>query len=491
MTYQHVVEPFKHQRDHFQQHRNSPSWALFWEQGTAKTKPTIDTMAWLYMQGEIDGMLIVAPPGVERNWKTDEIPKHCPPDVLKEAKGFVWQTAKKTTKRHQREFDQLIKHDGLAVMMISYNAFMTKQGKNDVWRFLRRRRCLYVLDESHSIKSPGAKRTKSIVASGVYAPYKRILTGTPIAQGPFDIYSQIRFLDPDFWSDRGFGTFLSFKTHFGVWFTRAECQNLHGYDPGFDKLIEYKNLEELNGYLQEISDRVLKDDVLDLPPKLFNKRYYDLDAEQKRLYEELKEEFYTELYGEEITAELAIVRLLRFQQIVCGYIKTDSDDPDVDQPIRLIGNRNPRMECLKEIVDQTEGQGIIWARFTMDVDQIMEFLGDDAVRYDGKVSEDEAEENKRRFQNGEVKWFVGTQAKGGPGLTLHNAKTMIYYSNSFKLIDRLQSEDRAHRAGMDDNPVQYYDIVCPGTVDEGIVENLRGKVDVASRITGDELKEWI
>jgi SNF2 family DNA or RNA helicase len=121
----------------------------------------------------------------------------------------------------------------------------------------------------------------------------------------------------------------------------------------------------------------------------------------------------------------------------------------------------------------------------------MDLLGKDAVRYDGSVDEDQAERNKLAFQAGDAKWFVGTAAKGGPGLTLTQAKTMVYFSNSFKLIDRLQSEDRAHRAGMDEHPVNYIDIVANNTVDEQIVTNLRNKRDIASTIQGDEWKEWI
>ncbi len=212
--------------------------------------------------------------------------------------------------------------------------------------------------------------------------------------------------------------------------------------------------------------------------------------EQERLYKELAISFIADLDGEEVDGELAIVRLTRFQQIVCGYVRTAGDE-HTESPIRLIGNRNPRIECLAEVCEQVVGQAIIWARYRMDINQIMELLGDDAVRYDGSITDDEAEKNKLKFQRGEVKWFVGTAAKGGEGLTLEMAKTVIYYSNTFKLLDRLQSEDRAHRAGMDEHPVNYIDICCPESVDMKIIHNLRNKIDVASQITGDRLKDWL
>lgn len=485
--YDHAVKPFNHQLEHINKHWKTTAWGLFWEQGTAKTKPIIDTACLLYLNKEIDGLVVVAPPGVERNWNTDEIPKHIHPDVALETMIAVFLTAKKDSKEQIKLINHLMKYQGLAVLLISYNAFMTQKGKDTVWKFLRHRRCLYVLDEAHNIKSPNAKRTKSIIASGRYASHKRILTGTPIAVGPFDVYSQIRFLDENFWKSKGIHGSVAFRQHFGEWFTRAECQQQLGYDPGYDKLIRYKNLEQLALWLSEITDRVLKDDVLDLPPKLYSKHYVEMTREQKAIYNELKEEYIYDFGdGDIIDGELPIVRLLRFQQILCNYVPVGEDEP-----VRLLGSVNPRLQAMETIRDSLYHPAIVWARFRHDIDQIVDLLGDKAVRYDGAISGDQAEINKKRFQDGEVQWFVGNAQKGSTGLTLTQAKTVIYYSNSFKLLDRLQSEDRAHRGGMDDNPVNYIDIVCQGTVDERIVENLRDKRDIASTILGDELKDWI
>lgn len=487
MQYNHTIKPFEHQLRHFEDHRETPSWGLLWEQGTAKTKPVIDTASWLFMKKEINGLVVIAPPGVERNWNTDEIPTHMPPEVALECRVEVFSSKRKNTKDHKWRMESLRRHEGLAVLLINYDSFMTEVGKNTVWKFLRDRRCLYVLDESHNIKTPSAKRTISTVRSSIYAPYRRILTGTPMAKGPFDLYSQIRFLDEDFWKRKGIGGAVEFRQFFGEWITRAEWQQIHKYDPGYDKFIGYKNLDLLAEWLSEITDRVLKEDVLDLPPKLFQKKYVEMDKAQEAIYQQLKEEFYYEYSdGVVVDAELAMVRLLRFQQVLCGYLPGDEGEP-----VRLISNKNPRISAMEDIRDATFQPTIVWARFRKDIDQIMDLLGPKACRYDGSIDEDTAERHKLGFQDGTYDWFVGTQAKGGPGLTLHRAKQVIYYSNSFKLIDRLQSEDRAHRAGMDSNPVNYIDLICPGTVDEHIVQNLRNKVEVASLITGDRLKDWI
>lgn len=492
MEYEFHTKPFNHQLETFNESRDAEAYAILWEQGTGKTKLAIDTACYLWEKGEIDAVLVVAPNGVHRNWLTDEMPAHVPLRIRnaigQQGRAF-WDNPKSKTKWHQRQMEQLLKHKGFAWLMISYDSFMTKAGKLFVWKFLRQRRCLYMLDEAHNVKTPNAKRTKSIVASGKYAAYRRILTGTPIATGPFDIYSQIRFLDEKFWIKKRLSPYQVYKFHFGEYFTRSECQEINGYDPGYDKLLRYRNLDELKGYLEGFSSRVLKEDVLDLPPKLYSKRYYSLTPEQKKLYDQLKEDFIAEVEdGKIIDGNLAIVRLLRFQQIICGYVYTEDENGEA-QPVHLL-KENPRLDLLKETVEGLSHPAIIWARFSKDIDQIMEHLGDRAVRYDGQVSDDEAAEAKRRFQAGEVQFFVGNPQKGKEGLTLVQARTMIYYSNSFKLIDRLQSEDRAHRIGQE-HPVDYIDLVAPKTIDEQIVKNLRNKLEIAGRITGDDLKEWI
>ncbi len=484
--YPHVIKPFDHQLSHLEEHSRTKAWGLLWEQGTAKTKPVIDTAVFLFDEGEIDAMLVVAPPGVERNWNTDEIPKHMPSDFSFDIRVQVFLTAKKGTQNHKRSLKALLNHDGLAILLISYNAYMTKEGKEFCKAFLKHRKCLMILDEAHNIKSPNAKRTKTLVSQGKYAEFRRILTGTPISIGPFDLYSQVRFLDEWFWKNKGIHGAVEFRQFFGRWFTRGDCQELHGYDPGYDQLLEYQNLDLLTEWLKEIGDRVLKDDVLDLPPKLYSKRYFEMSREQWSAYHQLDEELMLEIGDAVILAELPIVKLLRFQQIACNYLPVGDDEP-----VHMFTDKNPRLNVMEDIRDETHCPAIVWARFTEDVNQIMDLLGKKAVRYDGTLDDDTAERNKLAFQAGDVQWFVGTAQKGGPGLTLTQAKTMVYYSNSFRLIDRLQSEDRAHRAGMDEHPVNYIDLVANETVDERIVENLRNKKDIASEIQGDPWKEWI
>lgn len=487
MQYQYKTKPFPHQAEVFERTCDDKFHALFWEQGCGKTKPTIDTAAYQYLKGSINTLLVVAPNGVHRNWVSDELPTHLPDTVAEQTKVIYWETSKANQVGYKKQLKELLDHKGLAVLTISYEGFMTKAAKNYIWKLLQKRKVFYVLDEGHKIKEPGAKRTISIIASSKYAAYRRLLTGTPIAKGPFDIYAQVRWLCNQFWRDRGFLDFATFKNYFGIYRKRCDVLAEEGYDPGYDQLLGYKNIEEIEHYVKEIGHRLTKETAgLNLPPKLYQKRYFEMSKEQQQLYQQMKDEFLAELAsGQVVMAPLAIVRLLKLQQITCNYIVTDIDEPAV-----LISGKNPRLETLKEIVETLTHPAIIWARFTKDIDQIMEMLGDSACRYDGAISDDACAESKRAFQAGEKQFFVGNPAKGSTGLTLVQAKTVIYYSNNFKLIDRLQSEDRAHRIGQN-NAVNYIDIICPGTIDEHIVKNLRNKFDIATKITGDELKEWL
>jgi SNF2 family DNA or RNA helicase len=252
----------------------------------------------------------------------------------------------------------------------------------------------------------------------------------------------------------------------------------------FNQCVGYQRIDELKASIQPLASRVTKEEVLDLPPKLYTKRYVELTPEQKRVYMDVRDEAIALLgSGELVTAPLAITRLLRLHQVTCGYIPTD------DGVVRTF-EKNPKLESLVDACRHLYDQTIIFCRFHHDIDSIMGRLGAGAVRYDGRTSNDERAKSKDRFQAGDAQFFVANSAAAGTGLTLTAARNVLYYSNSLKLVDRLQSEDRPHRIGQT-HPVTYVDFVAPGTVDVKIVAALRNKLEIAREVTGDRLKEWI
>jgi len=469
------------------------SGRVFITGNTGKSKLNIDEFQYLYDKGEVDSLFVVAPNGVHRNWITDELPAHLPPELLEKAEVHFYESKRAKTKWHKQACADVLNYKGLSILAMTYEGFMTKAGKKLAWDFLTKRKCYYVLDEAQKIKSPGAKRTKSIVASGRYATYKRVLSGTLGAEGPFDLYTPMKFLDPEFWKRHHLGSFAAYKSFFGVWQKRQQVIDEYGYDPGYDKLLSYKNLDKLRDIIKTISSRVTKDSAgLGIPDKLYSKIYFDMNPEQWRAYNQLKEEYMTIIEtGEEdgegmmVDAALPIVRMMRLQQITCGYASTGPDEPLV-----FIGKNNPRIDATIAHLEDATHQAIIWARFSPEIDVLMERLGDRGARYDGKMTSEDAAISLEAFRRGDKQHFVANPQKGATGITVINATESIYHSNSYSLEMRLQSEDRNHRIGQH-NAVTYNDVVCPGTGDEKIADALRNKYDVAAQIRGDELKEWI
>ena len=517
---------FKHQSDIKPVLATAEGWGLLWEQGTGKTKPIIENAAQLYMEGKIDAMLVVAPMGVHLNWETDEMPAHCPPRVAGVTKIVSWRPASAGTKWQLAELDKLMKHQGFSVFCVPVDSFTTDTIKKFVWKFLKNKRVMYVLDEGITIKSPGAKRSISIVASAVYARYRRLLNGTPLANEPWDVYMQMKFLREDFWKAHELDNLHVFKQHFGRWIKIDASKSASG--KATELCVGYRRLGELKDILSTITNRVTKEDAgLDIPEKMYSKARFDMTPEQHRHYDSLRDEFMTWLDTVErcpvcggsgnvesgpdtllqcddcqgtglgpsglLTADLAITRMLRFQQVTCGYLPSPISEGTEARTFQLM-KENPRLDRLMEGVKlQGDRPGIIWYRFQKDGDLILEALNKakkTVVRYDGTVPEGARNAAKKAFQDGEAQFFIANPAAISMGVTLVQAKYCVYYSNSFRLVQRLQSEDRAHRIGQTDR-VLYTDLIANGTIDEHIVKALRDKQDIANLITGDRAREWI
>lgn len=477
-----MLAPFKHQAEVLDQSKDMASFAVFWEQGTGKTRLTLDSIRYQREQGNIDAALIIAPTDVHRAWIEDELPKWAP-----DFEGHFWTSSKATTIAHKQMVRRVFDDAPFPVMALGYDGFMTEKGKAFCRSFFKKRRVFMVLDEATAIKTPGAKRSMSLVNAGRWVPYRRILTGTPITTAPWNVWSMVKFLDPTFWPSKGIHTPAEFRSFFGVWEKGQFMKD--GQLREYPKLVTYRNLGILHDWLDEISSRVLKTDVFDLPPKLYVKRYFEMTPEQRRVYRELEKESLTLLRnGELVTVQHKLTLLLRFQQITSNYLPTGKDG----EMTILDPKRNPRLDALASAVEEIGHQAIIFARFNLDVDQILDLLKGKSVRYDGLVGSDGRARNKAAFLAGDPKaqFFVTKASVSGKGHTFVNAHSCLYYNNSFSLEDRLQSEDRLHRAGQT-HAVNYTDLVCPGTVDVKIVSTLRNKLTLAAKIQGDDLKEWI
>jgi len=336
------------------------------------------------------------------------------------------------------------------------------------------------VDESTTIKNPGAIRTKTILDLGANVKYKRILTGSPVTKSPLDLFTQCYFLDPWLLEQR---SYYSFKTRYAI----TKQINVSGRR--VEIVAGYRNLPELSNQLKPFSFRCLKDDCLDLPEKTYMKRIIQLTPEQQKVYDQMKKMALAELNGKLTTTATVITQLMRLQQITAGHFKSD------DGSIQKI--KNNRLDELLDVLSEMEGKAVIWAHWRHDIEIIVEALkkeyGDNSVvTYFGDTSTDDRQKAIRSIQDKDspVRFIVGTPQTGGYGITLTGASTMIYFSNGYDLEKRQQSEARIDRIGQTRN-MTYIDIIAEKTIDEKIVTALRNKVNIASKVMGEELKEWI
>ena len=476
MKYKFKTPPYKHQLKALEMSWNRETFAYFMEMGTGKTKVLIDNMAMLYDKGKINGALIIAPKGVIGTWYTQELPTHLVDHIEKVT--VLWQP--NITKAQSRKLGNLFKTgEELHILIMNVEAFSTQKGSQFAQKFMLAHKTLMVIDESTTIKNPKAKRTKNIIQLADRSQYRRILTGSPVTKNPLDLFTQCYFLDP-YHLDHA--SYYSFRTRYAI------MKTAHIAGRSIQLVAGFKHLAELSEKLKPFSYRVLKEDCLDLPDKIYMKRVISLTDEQQKVYKQMKEEALAILNNKTVTTVNALTQLMRLQQITCGHFVADDG---TTQEIK-----NNRLKELMDILEEVEGKAIIWVHWQKDVQiikkaLIKEYGPGSVVDYYGLTPQDQRDKNREAFQNdSKVRYFVGTAQTGGYGLTLTAANTVIYYSNGYDLEKRLQSEDRAHRIGQH-KPVTYVNIIAEKTVDENIVKALRDKISIASQILGEELRSWI
>ena len=456
--------PYPHQMIGFDKLKDKPYFAFLAEQGTGKSAMLSYVLSHKWTKGEIDAAIILSPKGVHFQWVEEQLPTH----VGIPYAAWAWQNKKKELERLETE---VMTFDGLRVIAANIDAIKTKDGLATLESFIKRHhgRVLMAVDEAHSLKNPAAQRSKIAHALGEKCNSRAILTGTPIARNIEDLFGEYKFLDPNIIGTR---YITSFRSNY--------CEQRNN---GFGMVtVGAKNLDKLYAKIDPVTFRATKDE-LDLPPKTYDKRQFEMAPEQKKAYDELKKTFMLQLQDEEqINVTNAASAFIKLQCITSGFIKRE-DGSYIDLP-------NPRLEALNEVLEEVDGPVIIWARFNRDIQNIMKSLGKEAVAYYGATSSDEREEAKEGFLSGKYRFFVSNPAAGGTGLNLQGkCTTAIYYTNSFDAIQRWQSEDRIHRIGTK-GTCTYIDLICRGSIDNRILANLRDKKSL-SDLAIDEIRRMM
>lgn len=479
------VQPYPVQLEIFAAARHMPLFALSpVAMGTGKTKMALDCAADKYMRNEIDGIAIVAPNGVHKQWIEQAIPQHLT-DSLQRACA-VWKNGRQTPSTVMPGSTPR-----RAFRALSFNIEGFSRNGSPAFSALRQYlssgRMLLILDESSRCKNPRAIRTKNILLLARYAKQRCILTGTPVTRGLEDLYTQFNFLDQNI---IGFSNYWSFRSHYCI------LKPIPGAPSTATRIDGYRNVEQ---FVKKIAPFifVVPKDVLGLPEKTYERRETVLTKEQVKVYSMLEDELVEDLLARRIqTPANAAVRLIRLQQVLCGRLVTQetflTDEGDEIETQAHESIPNGRLETLLDVVEEHDGPAVIWCRFVDDIEDIKEMFdevfaekGYKSVTYYGKTSEKDRVQAVKDFKEGRARYFIANPATAGTGLDgLQVAELAVYYSNGFNSEQRWQSEDRIHRIGMGGR-AHYVDIVAPHTVDGKILDNLAQKQSLAKLVFED------
>ena len=486
LSYRFRTKPFEHQHKALKLSWNKKTYAYFMEMGTGKSKVLIDNICLLYLTKKIDGALIVAPKGVYRNWKVEQLPAHMSP-LIEDYDVYDWnpnETIKEVRRRKDFMYQNLNK---FKIFLMNVEAFSTVKGKKIADKFLQLFPAMFAIDESTTIKNPKAARTKAILKLGTLAKFRRILTGSPVTRSPLDLFSQCAFLNLD---HLGQPSYWSYKNRYCV------METGYAADYTYQKVLGYQNIHELNNKLQNFSFRVRKQDCLDLPDKTFVTREVSMNSKQEDAYLQMQALQIARLdTGEETTAVAKLTMMMRLHQIACGFLTTDEGESvDLHDEKGMI----PRLQSLLDCLDEIEGKVIIWATYRHNIERIVK-----AIRkkyesfavvesfYGGTKDQDRTNIIERfKDPKSDLQYLVANPKTGGYGLNLTVADTIIYYSNNYDLEVRVQSEDRIHRLGQT-NKCTYIDLQCAGTVDQHIISNLVSKTKISHKVLNEQYKDWI
>lgn len=519
IPYEPKREPQPHQVEALRRSWDKTAFALFMEQRTRKTKVILDNASVLYEQGKIDALIIVAMPGrVHANWIKYEIPQDLPDRI--ERYAVVWDAGRVGRKSFKNALEWLIDFKGLAILAVNGEAVITETFRAYLKRFLDRRKAMVVADEHTLImKTPGTKRTKVMQAIGRHRNViaKRILDGTPVGEGPLDLYAPFTFLDPKI---LGFTSFFAFKHRYAKWKTERNFRAGYSYevlDRGKDNLENpYINLDELQAKISQHSYRITRKELGRSAEKVYQPFLFQLSPLQRKAYDELEQSFETELAnGANLSARHALTRLLRLQQLTSNYWPPERvglvhapcagngcegcDDLGVVEgfsPLRVVDpDHNPRLEALRDVLELNRGvPTIVWARFHQDVDAAVELsraLGRSPVQYDGRTPPEAKDAAQSDFQSGRALDLIGNPRSGGRGVRLDRARLIVYLSNEFSLLSRLQSEDRAEDLDKLE-ATGVVDLIAEDTIDDRlIVPALHAKKSLTDYVLGEKGGKWL
>lgn len=532
--YKYKTEPFVHQYNatKFAAVESPEFHALFMEQGTGKTKVTIDLACNWFNQGAIDCVLLIAPNGVHEQWYTDEVPKHYSAPIS----GFLWRSSQKNATKLKAWMNQKKgNRTTLKMVFVNVEAFSLPTYVPVFKELLKTFKTFVVVDEATCISNPTAKRTSNIVnglSDCVYSgkrlirrkplSVKRsILTGTPEAKGPYKLWAMFDFLQENY-----FGlNYYAYKAHYGmekqIFFPGMVRAVNKPLEPSDFKNIRkkyneeglseesiaaitgirladvqyiinnpevetpYKNLGELKAKVAKHAFIVRKEDCLDLPPKVYERIIVEMSPEQKAIYKSMVYNAVAFYQKHELTALNKASISIRLRQIAGGFFPANYEHiEDLGLPVKLeetitkpIGDPVKAKAIIRDLEEVTRFPVIIACAFKAEANYMHQACleaGYKSVLITGDVAREERKQAMTDYKANEAEVLVATTGTIAKGYNLQNGSITYIYSDDWDTENRLQLEDRTHRNGQTADKVVYKDIMVKGSLDEAIHQHNKG-----------------
>ncbi len=471
-------KPMSHQLVAWECARHAPFFGCLMDMGTGKTKVMSDVLDYQAQKRKNKKRplraVVVCPRSVLLNWAREL--------ALDVSCDYAVAIMGRVPRSYEEELEQInvVAHGGgtsssvkavlklvrrkevdLQIIITNYDQLA---GRIDVLQSLKPDVC--ILDESHKIKSPNTKRSKLCVEFADSCDKRYILTGTPLTQSPFDLYTQFEYLGPKM----GLLGYTNFHAY------QHAIAQFGGYRGR--KVKSWVGLGRVLESMAKWSFTVKKEQCLDLPDKTYEIRWVEMEPSQQEIYDQVCTQVLLELkaLGAKVSIQNILVQYLRLAQVTSGFIK---DSEGAEHTIS-----ESKIDQLMELLeDEGWPKVIVWSRFVHEINAICAALkkrGVKHVEYHGKIKDTDRQVAVDQFQNDpDTKVFVGTPATGGIGINLTAASLVVYVSNDFSLGNRMQSEDRSHRKGQK-NAVTYVDLICGGSIDQLVYERLRSKRQMAN-----------
>ena len=422
--------PYDHQITMLDEAAGKRDFAFFCEQGTGKTKVAIDLASQKYTDGQITGVILVAPNGVHNQWADTALSRHSPVAHT----SFVWPKIAGIKDRKRMKGPKV----ALEWFLLNIEALRTKRLGEVLMEFVHRHeggKLMMIIDESHKIKNVRSQAWKAAKRYGAMSSYRIAMTGTPIGTSLEDEWAQLNWLNEDIIGVKYLTTF------------RREYCIMGGYQNR--SVIGHINMERFKKKAAPYISRVKKDE-LGLLPKSYVQKRFDLAPAQKAMFSSMKRDLVSQIYdGTIATAQGALDKIIRLQQITSGFVNNEDGNLKTIIP----ASQNPRLAALREIIESNDDKHVIWCNFHYDVQLLAdEFKDVGAVTYYGPDSVLSRQEAKDKFimGKGAPRLFISTPGSGGTGLDglqESGCVSAIYYSHGYNYINRIQSEDRLHRIG--------------------------------------------